>query len=444
MKRVALDYLNQWKTKENRKPLVIRGARQVGKSYLVREFARESFATVIEINFEKNPELADLFKSQDPHKILQLLQVQFNCDITPATTLLFLDEIQATPKLIPMLRYFYEEMPALHVIAAGSLLEFVLAQKSFSVPVGRVEYLYLGPMQFEEFLLGLGEDKLYGFLCNYQLKEDIPSPIHERLMEFVRLYCLVGGMPEAVSIYHTTGAMSQVDEVKRNLLNAYMDDFAKYKPRINYERMVKVFRRVPLMIGEKVKYVGIDPHERSKDLAESLNLLAMGRVIHRVCHSACNGLPLGAEVNEKFFKLLFLDVGLMSTACGLTLLDYEKGDDLQLVNQGKISEQYVGQQLLDLRPLSSPPELVYWAREQKNASAEVDYVIPVDSRVVPVEVKSGKTGTLRSLQIFAHEKKRSLGIRICSQPPSVVDAQFTLMSLPFYLVGQIMRLAGTF
>lgn len=430
--------------------MVIRGARQVGKSYLVRELARSSFSQLIEINFEKNPELAELFKSKNPRKILQLLEIQFNATITPGSTLLFLDEIQSTPDLIPMLRYFYEELPELHVIAAGSLLEFVLANESFSIPVGRVEYLYLGPMQFEEFLQGLGESKLCQLLYDYQLGDSIPVSIHNRLMEWVRLYCLIGGMPEAVSIYQKTGSVQQVDEVKRNILNAYTDDFAKYKPRINYERMVKVFRRVPLMIGEKVKYVSIDPHERSKDLAEGLSLLGMGRIIHRVFHSACNGVPLGAEVNEKIFKLLFLDVGLVSTACGLTLLDYEAGDELQLVNQGKISEQFVGQHLLEMRPPYTPPELYYWVREQKSASAEVDYVTSFGTQIIPVETKSGKTGSLKSLQLFLKEKKRNRGVRICSQPPSIMvtkttlpgdsNIPFTLISLPFYLLGQLERL----
>lgn len=441
MFRQAQDYLNSWKTKANRKPLIIRGARQVGKSYLVRAFARETPLTLIELNFEKNPELADLFKSGDPQKILRLLEVQFNREITPGNSLLFLDEIQAAPTVIPLLRYFYEEVPELPVIAAGSLLEFVLSHHSFSMPVGRVEYLFLGPMRFEEFLLALGEDQLCQFLKNYKLTEEVPAPIHGRLMELVKLYCLVGGMPEAINVYQQTRSLQPVDEVKRNILSTYADDFAKYKPRIHYERMLKVFRKTPLLIGEKIKYVNIDPHERSKDLSECLHLLAMARVIHQVFHSACNGIPLGAEVNSKLFKLLFLDVGLMSTACGLGVLDYEKSDDLQLVNQGKVSEQFVGQHLLDARPLYTPPELVYWAREQKNSSAEVDYVTAQGSQIVPVEVKSGKTGTLKSLHIFVKEKKCRKGVRFCSQIPSVTETPpFTLVSIPFYLVGQVSRL----
>jgi predicted AAA+ superfamily ATPase len=453
MDRQAAKYLKNWKSKVGRKPLIIRGARQVGKSYLVRAFALESGLTLIELNFEKTPDLSDLFKSNDPSKILKLLEVQCNCEITPATSLLFLDEIQAAPALIPCLRYFFEELPDLHVIAAGSLLEFTLADHSFPMPVGRVDYLFLGPMQFEEFLQAMGEDKLYQFLHEFQFKDDVPQSIHDRLMEFVKLYCLVGGMPEAISVYQKTKSLQQVEEVKRNILSAYTDDFAKYRPRIHYERILKVFRKAPLLIGEKIKYVNIDPHERSKDLSESLHLLSMAHLIHPVVHSACNGIPLGAEVNAKIFKILFLDVGLVSTACGLGFLDYEKEDDLQLVNQGKISEQFVGQYLLDMRPLYAPPELYYWVREQKSASAEVDYVIALGSQIVPVEVKSGKTGTLKSLQIFIKEKNRQVAVRISSQIPSVADVQtslpgsestpFQLISIPFYLVGQLERLMST-
>lgn len=450
MDRQALEYLKKWKLKDGRKPLIIRGARQVGKSYLVRVFAREANLTLLELNFEKNPALSDLFKSGDPSRILRLLEVQFNQEISPATALLFLDEIQAAPALIPLLRYFYEELPTLPVIAAGSLLEFVLADHAFSMPVGRVEYMFLGPMTFGEFLRGLGEDQLCQFLDRYQLQDVIPVSIHDRLMELVKLYCLVGGMPEAVSVYQRTKSVQQVDEVKRNILSAYTDDFAKYKPKIHYERMVRVFRKAPLLIGEKIKYVNIDPHERSKDLSESLRLLGMARILHQVFHSACNGVPLGAEVNDKIFKIVFLDVGLISTACGLGALDYEREEDLQLVNQGRISEQFVGQHLMDMRPPYAPPELYYWMREQKNSAAEVDYVVAMGSKVVPVEVKSGKTGTLKSLQLFVNEKDRTLGVRISSQLPSVVTTQtrlpnaaprpFTLINLPFYLIGQLDRL----
>lgn len=441
MDRQTLKYLKTWKSKPHRKPLIIRGARQVGKSHLVKAFARDEGLALFELNFEKKPELAELFKSGDPAKILRLLEVQFNQEIVPANSLLFLDEIQSSPSLIPLLRYFHEELPELPVIAAGSLLEFILADHSFSMPVGRVEYLFLGPMTFDEFLPALGEEKLCQFLDSYQLTESIPTPIHNRLMERVKLFCQIGGMPEAVSVYQQTQSLQQVDEIKRNILSTYMDDFAKYRPKVHYERLVKVFRKAPLLIGEKIKYVNIDPHERSKDLSESLHLLGMARILHQIFHSACNGVPLGAEVNDKIFKILFLDVGLVSTACGLGAMDYEKADDLQLVNQGKISKQFVGQHLMYLRPPYAPPELYYWMREQKSASAEVDYVVAQGANVVPVEVKSGKTGMLRSLQIFVKEKNRPMAVRISSQPPSVVETgAFTLINLPFYMVGQFGRL----
>ena len=198
---------------------------------------------------------------------------------------------------------------------------------------------------------------------------------------------------------------------------------------------------MPRIIGAKLKYVNIDPLERAKDLHLALDLLCMARVGHRVTHSASNGVPLGAEINEKFFKLLFLDVGLVSSVCGLNRLDFEKKKDLNLVNEGQLAEQLVGQHLLYDRPPYQTPELYYWAREKKNASAEIDYVVSSGPQVIPIEVKSGKSGSLRSLHLFLKEKRLSLGIRFNSEPPTVLkEKDFTLLSLPFYFVGQWRRL----
>lgn len=205
--------------------------------------------------------------------------------------------------------------------------------------------------------------------------------------------------------------------------------------------MRKVFQKIPQLIGEKLKYVNIDSEERAKDLGQALDLLCMARVIHRVYHSSANGVPLGAEINQKFFKLLFLDVGLVSSMSGLNLLDFEKAENIILVNQGKLAEQFVGQHLLYDLPPYQTPELYYWAREKKNAAAEVDYVVSAGSQVIPMEVKSGKSGSLRSLHLFLKEKKLSLGVRFNSESPNVLKADnFTLISLPFYLIGQWKRL----
>jgi len=440
MYRNALEYIKKWHQNEHRKPLIIRGARQVGKSYLVREFARRESLSLVEINFEKNPETADLFDKKSIQKTCEFLELQYKTRMEPKTTLLFLDEIQAAPQVIPVLRYFYEEKPELSIIAAGSLLEFVLKDHSFSMPVGRLEYLHLGPMTFEEFLEANGEQSLKKFIGEFHLKETIPLPLHQRLMEQIRIFCVTGGMPEAVSSF-LQNSWEGCESVKRNMLSTYEDDFSKYRHRLPDLRLKKVFQKIPRLVGEKLKYVNIDPLERSKDLSVALDLLCMARVGHRVYHSSANGVPLGAEINEKFFKLLFLDVGLASSVCGLNRLDFEKDEDLNLVNEGRIAEQLVGQHLLYDLPPYQTPELYYWAREKKNASAEIDYVVSRGPQVIPVEVKSGKSGSLRSLHLFLKDKKLPLGLRFNSAPPTVLrEKDFTLISLPFYFVGQWRRL----
>lgn len=442
MYRNSLEYIRKWHQKPDRKPLMIRGARQVGKSYLVREFARRESLNLLEINFEKNPEVADLFDKGSIKRTCEFLEIQYKSKIEPQKTLLFLDEIQAAPRVIPVLRYFYEERPELCIVAAGSLLDFVLEDHSFSMPVGRLEYMHLGPMTFEEFLEANGEESLKKFIGEFQLKKPIPLSFHQKLMDQIRIYCVTGGMPASVGAF-LRSSWEGCQAVKANILSTYQDDFSKYRHRVPDLRLRKVFQKMPRLIGEKLKYVRIDPLERAKDLNLALDLLCMAGVGYRVVHSASNGVPLGAEINEKFFKLLFLDVGLASAVCGLNRLDFEKEKDLNLVNEGKLAEQLIGQHLLFDRPPYLPPELHYWAREKKNAAAEIDYVVSHGPQVIPVEVKSGKSGTLKSLHLFLKEKGLPLGIRFNSELPTVLkEKDFTLISLPFYLMGQWRRIAS--
>ena len=449
MYRKAMYDLIDWKDRPSRKPLIIRGARQVGKTWLVRKFAGQ-FDNLVEINFDENPEKAQLFAGRDISRCLQLLQIDCDTEIIPGKTLLFLDEIQAAPELLPLLRYFYEERADLHVIAAGSLLEFLLADHDFSMPVGRVEYMHLGPMDTEEFLLALGQEKMTRFLKDYSLDDTIPESIHLSLLNFLKLFWIVGGMPAAVAWYGNSGKLAEAIREHTFILQTYEDDFSKYRKRIYPERLRKVFRRIPALVGNKLKYVRLDPEERSRELADSLHLLEMARVIYRVRHSAGNGVPLGAEAKERDFKPLFLDTGLVSTSLGLSLPGLEVVDDLLMVNNGALAEQFVGQHLLYDGPSYEKPQLFYWNREQKSASAEVDYLIAHEDKVVPVEVKAGKTGTLKSLQVFVAEKKSPVALRFNAMPPSCSRQEtrvagkdkvpFLLISLPLYLVGQARRL----
>ncbi len=452
MFRTEICDLKKWQTKPKRKPLVVRGARQVGKTYLIRQFGRECFHNTVELNFERQPELAQLFASKDPNQILPLIELQYDAAIKPGETLLFLDEIQAAPQVFEALRYFFEERPDIHVIAAGSLLEFSLAEPSFAVPVGRIEYLYLGPMTFEEFLLAQGKERLVSFIRSFEFPATIPDPLHRQLLDAVRQHLVVGGMPASVFAYTRSESLADTESEKQSILETFAEDFGKYARRADPDRLRKVFTRLPLLIGQRLKYAHIDRDDQARNLAHALSLLCKALVAWRVHHSACNGVPLRAEIKETVFKPLFLDVGLMSSACGLNLLDFTSATDVLQVNQGSVCEQFVGQHLLYGQPSFVRPELFFWMREKPSSNAEVDYAISMGTKIIPVEVKAGKTGTLKSLQVFLKTKAQNIGVRVNSAPPTwhtanyalpgMADQSFELVSIPFYLVGQLRRLLG--
>lgn len=450
MYRFAMKYLQSWKEQPDRKPLVIRGARQVGKSSLARMFADSSFENIFEVNFEEDKKAAGYFNTQSPAKTIALLETDKSVTIKPGKTLLFLDEIQAAPEVLASLRYFYEQMPQLHIIAAGSLLEFVLEDHSFSMPVGRIEYLHLGPMTFEEYLLATGKEKRLDALQNFTVTDKSFSLLHSAFMEDFRDYCVIGGMPAAVKAYIESVSYLTTERIQEGILATYRDDFSKYGKRVNYARLQKVFSRLPLLVGQKFKYTNLDRHEQSRDLAKTIDMLELARIIRRVLHSDANGIPLGAEINERYFKILFLDVGLFCRACGLSMTDVHNAGDIMLINSGAVCEQFIGQHLMFTKKYYEDPQLHCWMRQKHNTSAEVDFLIQAGINIVPIEVKAGKTGTLKSLHVFIGEKKCDFAIRFNADIPSVLDMQtsvtgkpthdFRLLSLPLYLVGQTQRL----
>ncbi|OGQ06998.1 MAG: hypothetical protein A3G32_07325 [Deltaproteobacteria bacterium RIFCSPLOWO2_12_FULL_40_28] len=443
--RNHLKYLIKWKSSPQRRPLILRGARQVGKTYLVRDFAKKEFSQFIEVNFD-HPTIKDLiplFESTSPKDLIPLLEIHFRTKIIAGQTLLFFDEIQNAPKLIPMLRYFYEDFPELHVIAAGSLLEFVLATHEFSMPIGRIEYLHLAQMTFPEFLLAIDEKPLHDFMLGFSIHKKIPLPFHQRLMDLARLYFVLGGMPEVIKTYTETTDFEACFKIQQNILSTYQDDFHKYHKRVNQNRLRNIFSKLPLMVGQKIKYVNLDPQDQSRPLSEAIDLLCMALVCHRVHHSSCQGVPLRAQINERIFKILFLDVGLLCQSSGLGYIDIKKSEDVNLINQGAITEQFIGQHLLyDHQPYQEP-EVFYWLREKRNAAAEIDYVFSENQQIIPVEVKSGKTGQLKSLHVFMKEHPSLRAVRFNGDEPSIYkhDAM-TLISLPIYLIGELRRIVN--
>lgn len=450
MYRTSHAYLMDWVGRESRRPLIVRGARQVGKSTLVRMLAETAFDSLIEINLERDPDVAGLFASRRPRQILRLLEARFEQEIVPGRSLLFLDEIQAAPELLACLRYFYEELPELHVVAAGSLLDLALAEPSFSMPVGRIEYLHLGPMSFEEFLVARGRDKLQAYLHTFELERELPESLHQDLLSELRLYLVVGGMPASVSAFVRSDSFRESEILLQAILATFRDDFGKYGAVAPQRRIAKVFERIPRMVGRKFMYSQVDRTERAAALSQALERLCLARVASRICHSAAGGVPLGAEAKDSSFKVLFLDVGLLCRSCGLSLLDVQPGDDLMLVNAGAVAEQFIGQHLLHSGAPYEEPVLYCWMKQKKSSNAEVDYLLPMGTEVIPVEVKAGKTGTLKSLHLFLREKQRSLGLRFNADLPSLLEAKtsvaggaqrpFRLLSLPLYLVGQSRRL----
>ena len=450
MQRFLLDDLIDWARRRDHKPLIVRGARQVGKSHLVHMLADTTFDHFLEIDFEADIDAASLFASKTPARIIPLLEARYGVPVRPGKTLVFLDEIQAAPKVLATLRYFHEKAPDLHVVAAGSLLDFVLKDHDFSMPVGRIEYAHLGPMTFEEYLLANDKAGLRDFIVDYTLADEVPTSIHEELLRLTREYMVVGGMPAGVASWVDTHDHRAGDAIRQGLLSTFRDDFAKYGSRASHHRLEKLFQSIPMLVGQKFKYSHVDREERARDLKIALDLLTLARVVHRVHHTAANGIPLRAEADDRAFKMLFLDIGLLGKSCGLDAVDLATTDDLLLVNSGAVVEQFVGQHLLDDRPYYDEPELHYWARQKASAAAEVDYVVSIGSDVVPVEVKAGSTGALRSLHLFLRDKQRAFGLRFNSDLPSLYDGKtgltdggeiaFRLLSLPLYIVGQTRRL----
>jgi predicted AAA+ superfamily ATPase len=445
MKRRALDELLKWRNRAGRKPLVLRGARQVGKSHLARALAAEAFEGILELNFERDASLAGLFSGASVKETVRLLEARYGMAVVEGRTLLFLDEIQAAPEVFAKLRYFHEELPGLHVLAAGSLLDLLLEDHAFSMPVGRIEYLHLGPLLFEEFLQATGRAGLISWMAGWSWGEAFPEALHEDLLAAFRQYLVVGGMPEAVAVFAETGSYRDCARVQESILATYQDDFQKYARRVQKPRMDRLFACVPAMLGRKFKFSEVDPAERSKNLGEALHLLCLARVFHKVrrCHG--NGVPLAAEANDRNFKVFLLDVGLACRALGLQIDSLEKLDELFLVNRGALCEQAIAQNLLHGGDPWTKPEAFYWTRESPNSTAEVDFLAQLGSGILPVEVKAGKTGRLKSLQLFLTEKSSHAALRFNADKPSVafIEGEGTtskLVSLPLPFIGQFPRL----
>jgi len=447
-RQAAID-LSAWRHRPNRKPLILRGARQVGKTHLVEHWGRSAFDAVVTVDLERERHLHSVFDQSDPTKLLQELSLLKRQRLVPGSHLLFLDEIQACPRALAALRYFAELVPNLHIIAAGSLLDFALRDFAHSMPVGRVEYHFLYPLSFEEFVRASEGDALADLLRTYHLGDPIAEAVAGRLEETLRHYLLVGGMPAAVDAYVERAPLVDVQRLQYSIVATLQDDFAKYGTRGQQDLLQRAYRHVAQHVGRKVKYVNISPDRRAADVRTALDLLARSRTVHLVRHTSANGIPLGAEASDKHFKTLFMDVGLVNQVCGLGLVP---AGGVLAVNEGALAEQLVGQELLvSGSPFQDTP-LFYWHREAPNANAEVDYLVSEGADVLPIKVKAARGGALRSVFQFLGEKKRSKAIRLYMGKPGIEvlkmpgdwSASVEILSLPLYLAGQVRRLAAEF
>ena len=444
MERFVEGSLHRWLARRRRKPLVLRGARQVGKTTLVRQFAAASAKGLCEVNLERNLYLDEVFKSLDTGRIVRELEALGGVRL--AGSILFLDEVQAAPHALLAMRYLYEDRPELPVLAAGSLLEFTLANHSFSMPVGRIEYLHMGPMSFGEFLRAV-DPALVAHLDALNLDEPSAYTAHRLLQRRFREYLLVGGLPEAVLAHCESRSPLEVAAVHRSIADTYQDDFAKYARGSELTRLQRLFRSIPRTVGRKVTYRNLDPDSRAEEVRAAIDLLVKARVCTRVTHSHCSGLPIGAESDDRTYKLLFMDVGLMNHVCGLDGPSIDAMDAVRLVNEGGIAEQYVGQQLATFGAGEAAPGLHYWLRHGRTGNAEVDYVISRGDWIIPVEVKAGRSGSLKSLLQYAHEKQPPIAVRFDTNPASLqtvrhairtatdtVLVTLRILSLPLYAV----------
>jgi predicted AAA+ superfamily ATPase len=390
MKRIIEKQMLEWADSPRRKPLIVRGARQVGKTWLVENCLAKSFEHFVRIDLEKQPQLHSAFSGDlTPLKIIDELEV-FVGRIIPGKTLLFIDEIQECPRAITALRYFYEEMPQLHVVAAGSMLEFAFSE--ISVPVGRVQYLHVSPMTFYEYLQAMDKEVLADKLLVHL--GDHSETVREAINDQLKHYFFIGGMPEAVKVYRDTHSRIEAFDVQSQILDSYREDFAKYRPHVNIACLDAVFEEASKSIGQQIKYTRLYSGASGVTNRKAFDLLCKVRLLHKIPSCDPSGLPLGGSSGKKF-KACMLDIGLLGRLCGVDVAAECSQGGLLAMYRGKLAEQFVAQELLAWHSR----KLHFWARNAKNSNAEVDYLSVRQGNIYPIEVKSGSAGRLKSLHM---------------------------------------------
>ncbi len=434
LNRTISSALNQWKMDPRRKILLIRGARQVGKTFSIRKLGRD-FDHLLEINLEDSKEVHSLFDGDmDVQKIIQTIAVQFNVPVIAGKTLVFFDEIQACPNTIRSLRYFYEKIPDLHVVAAGSLLEFALEEIP-SFGVGRIQTLFMYPLTFHEFLSAI-HPTLIPFIEKANAQNPLEQTLHRLASDYYKTYQVIGGMPEVVSEYIQSGDFLRCTRLLDNLIQSFQTDFSKYKKRAPVQTLRNIFCSIATQAGGKFIYKHASPELDSKTVKSALELIIQAGLAYKISHTSASGLPLGGQINPRKFKVLPLDSGVYQRLLGLNLKDYLLADDIQLMNKGSLAEVSAGIQFMHLQSSILQPQLYYWHREAKSSNAEIDYLIQQGSTIIPIEVKAGTKGQMQSMFLFLKEKNLKFGIRLSMENFS----QFgSIVTVPLYAIKSLME-----
>lgn len=430
--------LKRWKDRSDRMPLLLRGARQIGKSYIVEKFGNECFSHLVIVNFEAQPSFKNCFETLEPQEIINSISLATGQPLQPGKSLLFLDEIQECPQAILAMRYFKEKMPNLHIIGAGSLLEFTLNDEDFRMPVGRVEFLYMKPCSFREYLINLEQHVVLSALETATPNKPIPEIAHEMLLKRLQEYFVLGGMPRVLSHYIEHSDMHRCQQLLEFITEQYRHDFGKYHARVKSDYIHEIYDGIPNILAQNFKYSKINPDIKSRDLKPALKALINAGLVQQVLYTSAAGLPLSATINEKKFKVLFVDIGLIGYRIdiGAQPTLYHQN---ALLSRGSLAEQFVGQELLAYTESYKKASLFYWERDQPSSTAEIDFLIQHSGIIFPIEVKAGKTGRLKSLKIFQQERQIPFGVRVSEKPLSFKN---NVLSVPFYMISELPRLIG--
>jgi predicted AAA+ superfamily ATPase len=435
MKRSINVDLLDWKDSISRKVLLVRGARQVGKTYSVRELGK-SYEHYLEVNLEEEKQVHFFFEETlNPEVICENLEAFYNVPIIPGKTLLFFDEVQACLPAIQSLRFFYEKMPGLHVIAAGSLLEFALKEIP-TFGVGRIRSIYMYPLTFDEFLSANGEEAIIILKDKATPRKPLPVPIHNKLVGLLKKYLIIGGMPEVVKIYRKTRNIRECQLVLDDLLNSYYDDFSKYKERVPANRIRDVFNSIAKQSGNKFILNKASTYSNHLQIKDALEMLILAGLAYKVNHTSGNGIPLGAEINDKKFKMILFDIGVQQRLLNLDLNEQLTNNKFDSINKGNVAEQMVGLELIKNSAPNIKPHIYYWHRESRSSNAEIDYLVQKNERIIPIEVKAGTKGQMQSMFLFLKEKRIKKGIRQSLENFSEYDM---IDVFPIYAVKNIIK-----